>query len=34
MRADIEYQTLTIGEPVSIGDATVTPLMLLSLIHI
>ena len=28
MRADIEYQTLTIGEPVSIGDATVTPLML------
>ena len=28
MRANIEYETLTIGEPVSVGDATVTPLML------
>jgi phosphoribosyl 1,2-cyclic phosphodiesterase len=28
MRAGIEYETLNIGEPVSVGDATVTPLML------
>ena len=28
MRANIEYETLTIGEPVVVGDATVTPLML------
>ena len=28
MRANIAYETLNIGEPVSIGDATVTPLML------
>ena len=28
MKANIEYQTLTIGEPVTVGDATVTPLML------
>lgn len=28
MRAGIEYVTLNIGEPVSVGDATVTPLML------
>jgi phosphoribosyl 1,2-cyclic phosphodiesterase len=28
MRAGIEYETLSIGEPVSIGDATVTPLLL------
>ncbi|MDP2822599.1 MAG: MBL fold metallo-hydrolase [Sulfuritalea sp.] len=28
MRANIEYETLSIGEPVSVGDATVTPLML------
>ena len=28
MRAGIEYETLNIGEPVAIGDATVTPLML------
>lgn len=28
MKAQIEYQTLSIGESLSIGDATVTPLML------
>ncbi len=28
MKANIEYETLAIGEPVSVGDATVTPLML------
>ncbi len=28
MKAGIEYETLNIGEPVSVGDATVTPLML------
>ena len=28
MKANIEYATLRIGEPVSVGDATVTPLML------
>ena len=28
MRAGIEYETLNIGEPVAIGDATVPPLML------
>lgn len=28
MRAGIEYETLTIGVPVSVGNATVTPLML------
>lgn len=28
MRANIEYETLTVGEPVSVADATVTPLML------
>lgn len=28
MRANIEYETLTVGEPVSLADATVTPLML------
>jgi phosphoribosyl 1,2-cyclic phosphodiesterase len=28
MKAGIEYATLAIGEPVSVGDATVTPLML------
>ena len=28
MKAGIEYETLAIGEPVSVGDATVTPLML------
>jgi phosphoribosyl 1,2-cyclic phosphodiesterase len=28
MKANIDYQALTIGEPVSVGDATVTPLML------
>lgn len=28
MKAGIDYETLSIGEPVSVGDATVTPLML------
>lgn len=28
MKAGIEYQTLSIGEPVSVGDGTVTPLLL------
>jgi phosphoribosyl 1,2-cyclic phosphodiesterase len=28
MKANIEYETLAIGEPVAVGDATVTPLML------
>lgn len=28
MRAGIEYTTLTVGEPVTIGDATVTPLLM------
>jgi phosphoribosyl 1,2-cyclic phosphodiesterase len=28
MKANIEYETLSIGEPVIVGDATVTPLML------
>ena len=28
MKAAIDYETLSIGEPVSVGDATVTPLML------
>jgi phosphoribosyl 1,2-cyclic phosphodiesterase len=28
MKAGIEYETLSIGEPVNVGDATVTPLML------
>ncbi|OHC71733.1 MAG: MBL fold metallo-hydrolase [Rhodocyclales bacterium RIFCSPLOWO2_02_FULL_63_24] len=28
MRANIEYETLTVGEPVNVADATVTPLML------
>jgi phosphoribosyl 1,2-cyclic phosphodiesterase len=28
LKAGIEYETLTVGEPVSIGDATVTPVLL------
>jgi phosphoribosyl 1,2-cyclic phosphodiesterase len=28
LRAGIEYETLTVGEPVAIGDATVTPVLL------
>lgn len=28
LKAGIEYQTLTVGEPVTIGDATVTPVLM------
>ncbi len=28
LKAGIEYQTLTVGEPVAVGDATVTPVLL------
>jgi phosphoribosyl 1,2-cyclic phosphodiesterase len=28
LKAGIEYQTLTVGEPVAIGDATVTPVLM------
>jgi len=28
LRAGIEYRTLTVGEPVNIGDATVTPILM------
>ncbi|MDP3031420.1 MAG: MBL fold metallo-hydrolase [Rhodocyclaceae bacterium] len=28
LRAGVEYETLTVGEPVAVGDATVTPVLL------